>query len=197
MSKIYVFRDAWSWAVLCVLLSFGIASCQQRRVGHASYEMVRTMDRDNTEKDVLEFPDTVEPIQKSEGEWKELLGEFRYYVMRRKGTERAFTGQYWNHHADGWYVCAACGLPLFSSVDKFDSGTGWPSFTRPVREDYIGTERDTSYGMLRTEIHCARCGGHLGHVFDDGPPPTGLRYCVNSISLRFVPKERQQKKQGP
>ncbi len=193
----HAFRDAWSWAALSVLLSLGIASCQQRRVEHATYEMVQTMDRDHTKKDVLEFPDTVEPIQKSEEEWKELLGEFRYYVMRRKGTERAFTGQYWNHHADGWYVCAACGLPLFSSVVKFDSGTGWPSFTRPVREDYVGTERDTSYGMVRTEIHCARCGGHLGHVFEDGPPPTGLRYCVNSISLRFVPRERRQKKQGP
>jgi len=110
---------------------------------------------------------------------------------------RLITGQYWNHHAEGWYVCAACGLPLFSSKDKFDSGTGWPSFTRPVREGYVHTERDTSYGMLRTEIHCARCGGHLGHVFEDGPPPTGMRYCVNSVSLRFVPNKVARNKQGP
>lgn len=125
-------------------------------------------------------------INKSDAEWKRTLSEMSYYVMREEGTERAFTGKLWSNKAKGMYVCHACGLPLFSSAAKFDSGTGWPSYYQPVAADYVRENKDSSLGMMRVEVECARCGGHLGHVFDDGPAPTGLRYCINSASLRFV-----------
>lgn len=124
-------------------------------------------------------------VQKSSEEWRSLLGEDRYRVMRLHGTERPFSGRYNDHKAEGIYVCAACGQELFSSSTKYDSGTGWPSFYEPLSEKAVGESRDESYGMVRTEVHCSRCGGHLGHVFPDGPRPTGLRYCINSISLKF------------
>ena len=111
----------------------------------------------------------------------------QYRVLREKGTERAFTGKYWDHHEPGRYLCAGCGGFLFRSEDKFDSGTGWPSFTRPAEEGAVAREEERSLGLGRTEVHCARCGGHLGHLFPDGPAPTGLRYCVNSVSLDFKP----------
>jgi peptide-methionine (R)-S-oxide reductase len=123
----------------------------------------------------------------SEAEWRRRLSPQQFEVLRQQGTERAFSGAYWDHHQRGVYRCAGCDLELFSSADKFDSGTGWPSFTRPIAEGRIEQSRDESHGMIRDEVHCARCGGHMGHVFDDGPPPTGLRYCINSVSLRFVP----------
>ena len=133
---------------------------------------------------------SVEQISLSEAEWKKRLSEVEYYVLREQGTERAFTGKYWDNKKKGTYVCAACELPLFSSETKFRSGTGWPSFYEPLKESNVGEEADNSYGMRRTEVHCARCGGHLGHIFPDGPKPTGLRYCINSVSLDFQPAEK-------
>ena len=127
----------------------------------------------------------VETIARSDDEWKELLSPGRYEVTRKRGTERPFSGEHNFNHRDGVYSCACCGNDLFSSEDKFDSGTGWPSFTRPVSEMNVHTEPDLSYYMERTEVRCARCGAHLGHVFDDGPGPTGRRYCMNSLSLAF------------
>ncbi len=128
-------------------------------------------------------------IVKSNDEWKKDLPEDVYHIMREQGTEHAFTGKYWDHHEKGVYLCAACQLPLFDSEHKFDSGTGWPSFYKPMDETAVASETDKSYGMVRTEVHCARCGGHLGHIFDDGPKPTGLRYCINSASLNFKKEE--------
>ena len=122
-------------------------------------------------------------VEKSESQWREELTPQQYRVLREKGTEPPFTGKYWNEHGDGLYRCAACGNPLFDAATKFESGTGWPSFYQPIERGRVATEEDRSYFMRRTEVHCARCGGHLGHVFDDGPRPTGLRYCINSASL--------------
>lgn len=124
----------------------------------------------------------------SESEWRKRLTPEQYHVLREAGTERAFTGIYNDNKADGIYACAACGLDLFDSADKYDSGSGWPSFTQPIAEDHVTNHSDTSHGMTRTETRCARCDSHLGHVFPDGPPPTGLRYCMNSISLDFRPR---------
>lgn len=128
-------------------------------------------------------------VIKSDAEWKKLLTAEQYYVMRQKGTERAFTGKYWNHYGTGIYRCAGCRTPLFDSRHKFDSGSGWPSFYQPYRKEFIAEEMDYSYGMQRIEVKCAVCDAHLGHVFEDGPPPTGLRYCINSVCLVFEEKK--------
>lgn len=128
---------------------------------------------------------------KSEHEWREELGEERYHVLREKGTERAFTGEYWDLKDDGTYRCAACGEPLFSSETKYDSGSGWPSFYKPANDKSVKELPDNSHGMIRTEVVCQNCGSHLGHVFPDGPPETGLRYCINSASLNFDKSEEE------
>lgn len=129
-----------------------------------------------------------EKIVKSDAEWQAALSPEAFRVARKHGTERAFSHPYNDEHREGLFHCICCGAPLFASADKFDSGTGWPSFTRPIAAERVGEQTDTSFFMRRTEVHCARCDGHLGHVFPDGPEPTGLRYCINGVALKFEPE---------
>lgn len=135
-------------------------------------------------------------MKKSDAEWKKELSPEEYRILRKKGTEAPFTGKYYDHQEEGTYTCAGCGSPLFSWETKFDAGCGWPSFYQPLEEGNVESQEDRSHGMIRTEVLCSRCGGHLGHVFDDGPRPTGRRYCINSAALKFKGKDGNGEAQG-
>ena len=137
--------------------------------------------------------DEVDWKAKPDSYWKKVLTPVQYNVTREEGTERAFTGQFWDYKDKGVYTCSNCGQHLFDSETKYKSGTGWPSFYQPIKPDAVGEKKDSKFGMVRVEVHCSRCGAHLGHVFKDGPEPTGLRYCMNSVSLNFLPKSQEKK----
>lgn len=173
----------WSWisflAIFCIInLAFSCNPTKQLSD--------KKMD---TEKMMVKEPgDTLKKVIRTAEEWKSLLNPVEFNVLREHGTERSFTGEYWDNKEEGVYKCKGCQLPLFSSETKFKSGTGWPSFHTPIDKSHIIEHVDNSYGMRRVEVVCARCGGHQGHVFPDGPKPTGLRYCINSVSLSFEKK---------
>jgi len=173
-----------AWPTIFILDKAG--RVRWTHVGEGAYDQAeKTIQELLGEQNKQEKLNMTDKVEKSEEQWRKELTPDQYHVLREAGTERAFTGTYWDNHEKGTYYCAACGLKLFSSDTKFDSGTGWPSFFEPVSSSNVITESDSTLGMVRTEVRCRRCGSHLGHVFDDGPRPTGLRYCMNSLALKF------------
>lgn len=187
-------RRVAGFALVATLAGAGLLACKSGPRGPASSEraeehVAASPVAASTERMERMNSDKQDQAVKSDKEWKEILTPEQYHVLREKGTERAFTGRYWNSKEAGTYVCAACGQALFRSKAKFDSGTGWPSYCQPISEESIRTAEDRSLFLRRTEVLCSRCGGHLGHVFEDGPPPSGLRYCINSASLKLVSEE--------
>ena len=175
----------FSILVFAIVLLF---SCSQNpKVASSDYDVKKAEARISSA--ITQVGDTIKKIEKSPSEWKAELTQMEYYVLREAGTERAFTGDLWDNKKEGIYTCAGCDLPLYDSSTKYKSGTGWPSFWQAISENHIGLDVDYKIGYKRTEVHCARCGGHLGHIFEDGPQPTGMRHCINSVSLNFIEKE--------
>ncbi len=170
-----------SYLILCLMI-ITTAACQQKAVQSKSANKSTSDKTEKTSKSSFE-------VTKTSEQWKSELTDQEYYVLREAGTERAFTGDLWDNKADGIYTCRGCALPLFDSETKLKSGTCWPSYYQPLNKDCIEEDTDYHLGYARTEVHCARCGGHMGHVFKDGPKPTGLRYCINSVSLDFVERK--------
>lgn len=169
--------------ILSFILSLLLLGCQAQSQKAKENQSILNDGREVA----ADFPGVVEQVVKADKEWAKILSKEEYYVLREAGTERPFTGDLWDNKKEGVYVCRGCNLALFSSKTKYKSGTGWPSFYEPIDKKYVGEDTDYKIGYPRTEVHCARCGGHLGHVFPDGPKPTGLRYCINGVSLDFVP----------
>lgn len=176
--------------VALLVLSVTFCACQDRSQTDSTPATTDRASPSNAQvslgNDTIESGTMTEKIVKTEAEWRAILNPEQYHIAREKGTERAFSGEYWQTKTPGIYQCAACGLPLFESKTKFDSGTGWPSFWQPIDKRNVLEKTDIAYGMVRTEVLCNRCESHLGHVFEDGPQPTGLRYCMNSASLKLV-----------
>jgi peptide-methionine (R)-S-oxide reductase len=177
----------YTWATGAAVMALLTGGCGSSPTSPSPTALTATVSNESIDT-TMKFP-----IKKSDGEWQQQLTREQYRVLREKGTERAFTGEYWNTKSAGEYKCAGCGEVLFASDTKFDSGCGWPSFFQPADKNVITEATDLSHGAVRTEVMCSKCGGHLGHVFDDGPNPTGLRYCINSASLKFEEKKASKK----